>query len=1659
MHSYDMNRFSKNELDNINEQLDAFKHSIQESDDDIDDRIIEKEKKLKYKILIRKREELSRIFDRKKNTNKFITDNEGEDIKRIFALYKQDKKQILTNVCIAYAARNDDELYMAKILSQEFRYNSVDKRKEFYDILLHTKFKAQHLTTPDFMNVLTATINMLFPAINTTEISPVVERHKLNGFIFIKKHKDFKNSKQFAKLFESTSNYNRKNWGKIYTTIKKWIPKQYKSNKMCIINYSLSHEIVTVLKSNNLILEKIQVERIFSEYNHDDQMLLTNLCDAYAADNDIKSSLGKLLSDFGLVQSKRKQFYDIFLHTQFEKQNLNTANFSKILKIAIVDNCCDLNFDEVYKIVVKNNLNGHVFIKGHKIFKKSTEFAKLFKNITNYKLKKLAKLYVTINKWKTKSYNEIKEQSEQISHAKKQKHSENESKNTENDQSNIENKSNQDPLIYSQGLYLTYWKSTSNHAMYVPPWYKNLKQEITHSSSIFGGSIEIWNQLHQECENLMKTDYVKQITTNGNEKKYDIASDSYISIQHIYALQIYTGYTEWCSTFCSMFRLNRLATNNFESTDSFKRRNVVVAHLARLLIETVQVYGEMLLQNNKRYTFYRGVNQEFIFPKYVSRYHLPLSTTTDFKQAAQFASRGAGGLVIEFRKYCDNVFYFNCSSLSIFDEEQERLFFGGETILKVRTIYQAMDVKWSNYKMYIDALQNILDIQNHTQMIHHSMTDKSKAVVSELIEHVINSTTERLPDYISTCLQYYFSTGLSKTMIFNLTEFLIKYKLMKNIFIKKSSNTPNISNVCKLWRNCESLTIYLTCGTLVDEIFCRSIIEDITQIPTNIFLKIACDDRTNDIYEALTTHHEDELIDLNWRIGLESQSNIHEFITLSYCADLSLQKRIFESYNESLTTTKIVHNNINTRRSFGETIESLFIFGLIRQAIFDGWIIPTDIAIFLYGFTPKSDIDWKWNKAFCFLLHFLSESIMYPNIITTDQIEEIEEEFNELIRYFFAQKRKQTNIPYWIQEHLKTKYVSFYKKHMRRRWNKLFFTAHPEDLHTFLALKTTVVPVEFKNEIIPNEKNEVSLKTQFNVDFEYFSDPYYINMFLNNVDGITGSLGKLRCWEIHWPSAISNTSFNALENSKAEFYEKGYTLDFIKTKVILKPKQSLLDKLRNAQKEYGEMLSSLDVSFMSIMRESEQQETTISGQGANYMGSYFDEQNNLLLKTEEIAISGAGANYTGSYLNKQHNNTEVSKTLFASSQKEVICEYKKRIKNIYRSENPEKIGKIDGWLNKYSKEPHELYIKICQTYDIVPKPKIICEGTAMFSKSVKSVSSQIELRKYYKEKIANIYRLKNPQKLNQIEDWMNKYKNNLHGLYTKICSKYNIDPLQEVEIVVNKERISKSKSRANVNAANNSLIDESKLEITSHSTTNAALNQKYVKSVSSQVELRNAYKEMIENIYQFKNAGKVNQIEEWMNKYEHNLHELYIKICGKYNIVPHPKIKIAVNKEITTNKQSTQDVSIDDNKMELEKLLPATSASILVHYDAYIDTESKVDEIAANTQTINSVEHGIVIATTQDLAIDNNEPETATHLPMVDSNDTDVHTESKIDNVHVDDVKSDDTNENSSYIISSSTTYPSATYSSGYNNEDAEHAPVVIDNGTGLIKAGFAGDD
>eukprot|EP01083_Nonionella_stella_P278444 946882_1 len=252
------------------------------------------------------------------------------------------------------------------------------------------------------------------------------------------------------------------------------------------------------------------------------------------------------------------------------------------------------------------------------------------------------------------------------------------------------------------------------------------------------------------------------------------------------ALKLYTDYSTLCSTFCKVLR----------TADD--RQVVEIAHWAKLLTECVQCYGESMKSSIIK-SYYRGVDDVYYFEMFVARFNLPTSTTTDISIAVGKFSGGGAGFVMEFREYMDtyDVVKFDCHAFSAFPLERESLFFGGDTVLRIRSIRHIVDRQWANYKKYIEPLNAIFRMINGLPIAKQPILTNKKyqrtmmklfrymlCAYTFAIDPMSNQTTAvLLCPYIEKILKY---NVFNNEMKLRYNELLTQYTWIESIFTTKA---------------------------------------------------------------------------------------------------------------------------------------------------------------------------------------------------------------------------------------------------------------------------------------------------------------------------------------------------------------------------------------------------------------------------------------------------------------------------------------------------------------------------------------------------------------------------------------------------------------------------------------------------------------------------------------------------------------------------------------------------------------------------------------------------------------------------------------------------------------------------------------------------------
>ena len=241
-------------------------------------------------------------------------------------------------------------------------------------------------------------------------------------------------------------------------------------------------------------------------------------------------------------------------------------------------------------------------------------------------------------------------------------------------------------LNFDFGIYLEYWRPDRKN--YVKPKYQSLKEELTknrHQKM----SEQQFDELRQICEQYLVLDFKANFIGRGNEICH-IPSGSAITIAHLMAMKIYTDFDDTQREFKRHCR--RIYKG--ESVESVMERNSEIANWCRLLRECVMFWGKTM---KKKDVFYCGLTGRLVLNSKHQRFECPLSTTKSFDIAQRFTD-GATGAILMLKRGSGKTRYLDCSRISQFSSEEERLFMGSTLKIKGILICNGDTGKWEHLK-------------------------------------------------------------------------------------------------------------------------------------------------------------------------------------------------------------------------------------------------------------------------------------------------------------------------------------------------------------------------------------------------------------------------------------------------------------------------------------------------------------------------------------------------------------------------------------------------------------------------------------------------------------------------------------------------------------------------------------------------------------------------------------------------------------------------------------------------------------------------------------------------------------------------------------------------------------------------------------------------
>lgn len=330
--------------------------------------------------------------------------------------------------------------------------------------------------------------------------------------------------------------------------------------------------------------------------------------------------------------------------------------------------------------------------------------------------------------------------------------------------------------------------------LYVPPKWGTFKQEVLQYGFI--DIDEYYELVIQNAIQHFATNKVRNIkaTINYENRRlhYDILDGTPFAIPNLMALILYCNFSALSTAFSATFR--KLTSK--ESISSVKTRNQQYWWLSKILRETVELFGDKGDHNSGKGTgpYYSGMSFKMVLPEFYMRLCSPTSTSKQLEIASRFSGRN--GIIIQLNDNvgigADGLRSFNCSWISSFSEEDERLYCGGNYRICVQSVRFQVDGIWKNYEEFIHAMF-VLDGMVSGAPIHskNKPTSKDIMIISSLIEYELNtkkSLSEEYDEYMLNTFRLYCTN--KKTVVFSMSDVEKRFKGLSSLLF------------CALERNC-----------------------------------------------------------------------------------------------------------------------------------------------------------------------------------------------------------------------------------------------------------------------------------------------------------------------------------------------------------------------------------------------------------------------------------------------------------------------------------------------------------------------------------------------------------------------------------------------------------------------------------------------------------------------------------------------------------------------------------------------------------------------------------------------------------------------------------------------------------------------------------------
>lgn len=283
--------------------------------------------------------------------------------------------------------------------------------------------------------------------------------------------------------------------------------------------------------------------------------------------------------------------------------------------------------------------------------------------------------------------------------------------------------------------------------LYVTPTYSTLMEEILESKFV---SFREWTQHSHKAQCCVQATVIKNMSgiwSSETYERYGIPGGTPISFQHILSIILYCDTNNLQTHFTATFRKK----HQFETINETKKRHSKYYHFAKSIVEAVHLYP--IHENGP---FYCGLNRVLHVGQYAIHLKGPTSTSVNIEVAISFAKRK--GILMEMMNDGSREYMFDCSLISRYSEENERLFIGFEDMRRLRIASIRIVNTNKNHAMLCNSLY-VLDVAlSSTPDPKQLPCKKNIQIVSSLLSCKLNLDgikEQDIDEYIWNCFNLY----------------------------------------------------------------------------------------------------------------------------------------------------------------------------------------------------------------------------------------------------------------------------------------------------------------------------------------------------------------------------------------------------------------------------------------------------------------------------------------------------------------------------------------------------------------------------------------------------------------------------------------------------------------------------------------------------------------------------------------------------------------------------------------------------------------------------------------------------------------------------------------------------------------------------------------